>query len=194
MLVAEAAYETEREHRHAPHAVDERSSAAGLRAVAMLEGIKGSAVVVLMFVVLAIHRHAEIIAEHMLFHLHIDLDRHLAHQILHGAQKLTDTRLLTIVLAAIVYCSGRYIEAWGLWHRRVWAEWFALLSGGMYLPWEVLKLIQHPSWIHWLLILTNVVIIVYMAKVRICSLRPAKCKKPTAVHEHITVPAQFSGR
>lgn len=176
MLIAEAPRPTEH-HGHPPQAIDDRSSAAGLRAIATLEAIKGSAVLALMFLVVAIHRHAEIIAEHMLFHLHMNLDRHLAHQILHGAQKLTDTRLLTIILGAVVYCAGRYIEAWGLWHRRVWAEWFAMLSGVMYLPWELLRLIEHPSWFHWLLILTNVVIVAYMVKVRICSLRPAVCRK-----------------
>lgn len=163
---------TPADHRpvRVPEALDTRTSTAGLRAIATLEAGKGIAVIALMFVVLAIHRHAETIAEHLLFHLHVDLDRKLAHQILQGAQRLTDTRLLTIVLAALVYAAGRFIESWGLWHRRVWAEWFALLSGGMYLPLELLRLIQHPNWIHWLVILTNTAIVIYMAYVRVCSL------------------------
>lgn len=169
-MALERAAEPERRIQRVPEAVDERTSAAGLRAIATLEAAKGIAVIVLMFVVLVIHRHATTIAEHLLFHLHIDLDRKVAHHILEGAQKLSDTRLLTIILGALVYAAGRFTESWGLWHRRVWAEWFALLSGTMYLPWELLKLIEHPSWIHWLVITTNVAIVVYMAYVRVSCL------------------------
>ncbi|MBV9082237.1 MAG: DUF2127 domain-containing protein, partial [Acidobacteriaceae bacterium] len=103
----------------APVAVDERTSAAGLRAVATLEAIKGIAVIVLMAIVLLVHKHAEDLAENLLFHLHINPDRHVSQAFLNAASRLSDTRLLTITAAAVLYSAVRFVEGWGLWNRRV---------------------------------------------------------------------------
>ena len=61
----------------------------------------------------------------------------------------------------------RFVEAYGLWHYRIWAEWFALLSGCLYLPWEIYKVAQKPTWIHWVVLAFNVVIVLYMLYVRL---------------------------
>jgi ABC-type transport system substrate-binding protein len=47
------------------------------------------------------------------------------------ASNVTDAKLWTAAAAAVVYSIVRFVEAYGLWHRRIWAEWFALLSGAM---------------------------------------------------------------
>ena len=160
-------------HVHpAPVAVDERTSLAGLRAVATFEAVKGIAVLVLMLVLLAVHKHVEDLAWDLLFHLHIDPDHRFAEAFLKAATKLSDTRIWTIAGAALVYATVRFTEAWGLWHRRVWAEWFALLSGTLYLPWEIMKLAEHKNWEHAAVLGLNVVIVLYMLVVRVRSYRP----------------------
>ncbi len=162
-----------------PQAVDERSSAVGLRAVATFEAVKGTAVILLGITLLLVHRQAEDYAESLLFHLHMDHDRRLSHMLIDAANKLSDARLWTIAAAALSYSSVRFVEAWGLWNRRVWAEWFALLSGAMYLPWEVLKLVERVDWERIGVLAINLVIIVYMLwiRVRACG-TSMNCKKP----------------
>ncbi len=150
-----------------PQAVDERSSKAGLRAVASFEALKGIAVLVLGITLLAFHQHAEDLAQSLLFHLHIDPDRRLAQMLMNAATRVTDARLLTIAAAMVTYCSVRFAEAWGLWNRRVWAEWFALLSGAMYLPWEILKIAERSDWERITVLGVNIIIIVYMLEIRI---------------------------
>jgi uncharacterized membrane protein (DUF2068 family) len=81
--------------------------------------------------------------------------------------KLTDARLATILLAATSYATVRFIEGWGLWHRRVWAEWFALLSGALYLPWEILRITERPDWERVGVLVINIGIILYMLLIRI---------------------------
>jgi uncharacterized membrane protein (DUF2068 family) len=152
-----------------PQAVDYHSSTAGLRAVASFEAFKGVAVVLLLFVVFGIHNRAEDLTANLLFHLHLDPDQRLSHVLLDAATKLSDTRLMTITLAALSYSTVRFIEAWGLWNRRVWAEWFALLSGALYIPWEVLKLTEHTNIINILVLTVNVLIVLYMLYVRLQS-------------------------
>jgi uncharacterized membrane protein (DUF2068 family) len=172
-------------HTHPPHpppvAVDERTSLAGLRAVATFEAVKGIAVLALLCILFAVHKHVEDLAWDLLFHLHIDPDRHLAEDFLKAATSLNDTRIWTIAAAGLAYASVRFTEAWGLWHRRVWAEWFALLSGAMYLPWELLKFAEHRNWQHIAILAINIVIIVYMLFVRVRSCRPpAQCADSSA--------------
>jgi len=151
----------------APQAVDLRSSPAGLRAVAIFEALKGAAVLLLGITLLAVHQHAEDFAASLLFHLHIDPDRRLAHVLMDAATRLSDARLLTIAAAALTYCAVRWVEAWGLWNRRIWAEWFALLSGALYLPWEILKIAERVTWERVGVLVINVAIILYMLYIRI---------------------------
>ncbi len=155
-----------------PQAVDERTSAAGLRAVATFEAVKGILVLLLGFGLLSLlHKDVEDAAEHLLMHLHINPDRRLAQSFLNAASRVTDGRLWALAGAAAAYSTVRFTEAWGLWHRRVWAEWFALLSGALYLPWEILKIIERPNWWHSLLLTGNVAIVLYMLYVRVLSCR-----------------------
>lgn len=170
------------EHTHEPSAVDERSSAVGLRAVASFEAIKGIVVLLLGMALLIVHRNAEDFAANLLYHLHIDPDRRLAHALMEAATRVTDTRLLTIAAAVLSYVAVRFIESWGLWNRRVWAEWFALLSGAMYLPWEILKLSERVDWQRVGVLAINLIIVIYMLTIRIRACRDFwNCDKPAQV-------------
>jgi uncharacterized membrane protein (DUF2068 family) len=150
-----------------PAAIDQRASTAGLRAVASFEALKGGVVLLLGIALLAVHRHAEDFAGRLLFHLHMDPDRRIAHALMNAATKVTDARLWTIAAATVTYSTVRFVEAWGLWNRRVWAEWFALLSGAMYLPWEILRITERSDWERITVLGVNILIIVYMLEIRI---------------------------
>lgn len=157
-----------------PKAIDDRASRAGLRTVAAFEALKGVLVILLLIALLAVHNRLEDYAEDLLYHLHIDFDRRFAQSFLRAASRLNDSRLWTIGAAATLYVSVRFIEAWGLWNRRVWAEWFALLSGALYLPWEMAKVAERANWEHIVILALNVVIVIYMLSIRI---RAARCKQ-----------------
>ena len=173
-----------------PAAIDERTSRAGLRAVATFEAAKGAGVLVLGIFLLFMHTHAEDFISSLLFHLHIDPDRAVSHALLHAAQKLSDARLLTIAAAMLSYVTVRFVEAWGLWNRRVWAEWFALLSGTLYLPWECLKLAERVDWERAGVLAINIVIVLYMLYVRVVSCRPPKECRDEEAPERATARAR----
>ena len=168
-----------------PAAIDERSSRAGLRAVATFEAAKGVAVVALGIFLLLVHSHAEDFTASLLFHLHIDPDRSVSHALLNAAEKLSDARLITIAAAVLSYATVRFVEAWGLWNRRVWAEWFALLSGALYLPWECLKLAERVDIERVGVLGINIAIILYMLWVRISSCRPPNVCAVNEAVEHV---------
>jgi uncharacterized membrane protein (DUF2068 family) len=159
-------------HRLMPQAVDERSSKVGLRAVATFEATKGMVVLLLGLGLLSLlHKDVELAAEQMLEHLHVNPDHRLSHAFLNAASRMTDSSLWGIASAAVAYAAVRFIEAWGLWNRRVWAEWFALLSGCLYLPWELTKVIERTSLVHVSMLLVNLLIVFYMLFIRVAAMR-----------------------
>jgi uncharacterized membrane protein (DUF2068 family) len=158
--------------RPRPQAVDERASVRGLRAVATFEALKGVIVLLLGLGILGLlHKDAEAVAESLLMHLHINPDRRLSHALINAATRMTDAGLWMIFSASIVYAGVRFTEAWGLWNRRVWAEWFALLSGTLYLPWEIFKVVERSNWLHLSVFLLNIAILLYILYIRIAAYR-----------------------
>jgi uncharacterized membrane protein (DUF2068 family) len=138
-----------------------------LRAVASVEFVKGLIVLLAGFGVLSlVHRDAWDVAESFLEWLHISPDAHYAQVFLNLADQVTDTKLWFVALGALAYSSLRFAEAYGLWKERAWAEWLALVSGAIYLPFEIYELARRPDWIRLVIFLVNLAVVVYMAYLR----------------------------
>jgi len=141
----------------------------GLRTVSLIEATKGVLVLLAAFGFAEIIRHnidLEDAAENLLYFFHIDPDRRLSHALVHAAGRMADADLLTVLAIACVYSSLRFIESYGLWRQRVWGEWLAIVSGAVYLPFELYKLIQRPTMVHWAILLINIAVVLYIAWVR----------------------------
>jgi len=155
-----------------PEALDEDTDAIGLRAVAIFEAVKGGTILLLGLGLLGLlHKDLESVTESLLIHLHVNPETRLSRALLNAAERMTDARLWGIAGGAVAYSAVRFIESWGLWNRRVWAEWFAILSGTMYLPWELEKVLEGPNTVHVALLLCNLAIVLYMALVRAMAYR-----------------------
>jgi len=135
-----------------------------LRTVAALELAKGMIVLLSACgVLLLVHREDPWdIADGFLKLLHISPDHHFAQVFLNWADSLTETKVFAVAGVAVAYSVLRFAEAYGLWYARAWAEWIALISGALYLPFEIYKLIHKQSLFHISVFLINVAIVVYM--------------------------------
>jgi len=103
------------------------------------------------------------IADSLLHLLHISPDHHFAQVFLDWSDTLTDSKLWAVAAAAIGYSVLRFTEAYGLWHARAWAEWIALISAAVYLPFEVYKLAHRQNLFHIGVLVINLAIVIYMA-------------------------------
>ena len=63
---------------------------------------------------------------------------------------------------AAFYAALRFIEAYGLWRARRWAEWFAALSGAVYVPIEIYEVWQRLTWVRLTVLTVNLAIVAYM--------------------------------
>ena len=59
----------------------------------------------------------------------------------------------------------RLAEAYGLWKEKAWAEWLALVSGAIYVPVEIYELAKKVTWIRAGALITNLVIVAFMAHI-----------------------------
>lgn len=121
---------------------------AAVRGVAFLEAAKGVLVIVVGIGALSlIHHDVQRFAEQVVGHLHLNAAKTAPRVFIEYAAKLTDPRLAMLAAFAALYSAARFIESYGLWRRRSWAEWFAAVSGGIYIPFEVLELMRGWSWL-----------------------------------------------
>lgn len=145
-----------------------RSFAAGLRAVAVFELAKGILVLLLGFGVLALaHRDLDEVAHRLTEVLRVNPEGRISNIFLTLANHTTDKTLWVLAFGALLYACVRFIEAYGLWRGREWAQWFALLSGALYLPGELYSLLRHASPLKWAVLAMNVMIVLFMLAVRI---------------------------
>ena len=149
---------------HDPHTRQLRA----LRAVASVEFFKGLIVLLAGFGVLSlVHRDAWDVAESFLQWLKVDPDTRYAQVFLNLADQVTDTRLWAVALGAAAYSTLRFAEAYGLWRERAWAEWLAMISGAIYLPFEVYEFARRPDWIRFVILAVNLAVVLYMVYLRV---------------------------
>jgi uncharacterized membrane protein (DUF2068 family) len=148
---------------------------AALRTVASLELAKGLVVLLLGFgAVSLVHKDAWDVAEAVLRFLHVNPDHHHYAQVfLNLADNLTDAKLWAMAAGATAYSIIRFVEAYGLWRERSWAEWFALISGALYVPFEAYELVRRPTPVHAAVLLINLVIVFYMLYLRLSAHKEA---------------------
>lgn len=133
----------------------------GLCAVAWFEAAKGVLALLLGAGALALlHTHAQDVAI-----VNAPPDGAVAH-FLNLALALDPRWLVSGVLA---YAGLRFVEAYGLWRRQVWAEWLAVVSGSIYLPFEAWQLAVHFSWPMLAVLGVNLVVVGYVAQGRLAA-------------------------
>ena len=139
----------------------------GLKAAALLEALKGLLVILAGFGLLAfVHRDAQAFAERLALHLHLNPARHYPRIFIEAAGRLTDARIWLLATGAFAYSALRFAEAYGLWRARPWAQWIGIVSGGVYLPVEVIALVRRPTILKALLLALNALLVAYLSVIR----------------------------
>lgn len=146
-----------------------------------MEFLKGLVVLLAGFGVLSlVHRDAWDVAESFLEWLHISPDTHYAQVFLNLADQVTDAKLWAVAIGALAYSTLRFLEAYGLWRERAWAEWLALISGAIYLPFEIFELARQPDWVRLAILLVNLAVVLYMVFLRMQARARLATTLPTA--------------
>lgn len=143
-----------------PAIKDQRSA---LHAIAIFEATKGLvALAGLVGVLDLLHRDVRAVVFSLIGRFGLDPKSHYPSLLLHYADLLPDTDVHMLVILASAYIALRFLEATGLWLGKVWGEYLGALSGGIYIPFEVLHFINEPSWMNAFLVMLNAIIVGYL--------------------------------
>ncbi|RZJ06086.1 MAG: DUF2127 domain-containing protein [Haliea sp.] len=146
----------------APPAAAGRQQA--LRAIAVFEALKGVAALIAAIGLLGLlHHDLHRLALALLWHFHLDPAAPYPEALLHYADVLSHIDLRTLAPVALAYIGLRFLEAWGLWRQKVWAEWLGALSGAVYVPLELAHFRHSPGVINAAVLAANLVMVAFLA-------------------------------
>jgi uncharacterized membrane protein (DUF2068 family) len=139
--------------------------ARALRAIALFEAFKGAvALAALLGVIDLMHQDAVALAMSLIGRFGLDPEAHYPRILLDEALWLQSANIRQVVAFACAYAALRFVEGYGLWKDKAWAEWLASASGAIYLPMEVNHLLAHPTVINAAVMVFNLLIVVYMVR------------------------------
>ena len=135
----------------------------GLRLIAVLEATKGVIGLVLGvgLYMLAGHRHP--IIQRIVERLHLNHSAHAPHFIVEMLAHPERFRLEIWTLLAAGYATVRFVEGYGLWRARRWAEWLALVSAALYIPFEIFAIVESPTLLKVSLLVINGAFVAYLS-------------------------------
>ena len=140
----------------------------GIKTVAVFEALKGIiAFIAGIILIRLVHDDLQAAAERLVRHMHLNPLRFFPHLFLEGVSKIDPARLRAFAIFAFFYSCVRFVEAFGLWRLKAWAEWFAILSGAIYIPFEIFGLFRHATLLKVVILIFNLLIVLYLLYVRI---------------------------
>ncbi len=143
-----------------------------LRPIAVLEACKGLLILAAGFGLLSfLGKDADEFAERLVLRAHLNPAHHYPQIFIQAMAEVDDSRLWLLAGIAALYSTVRFVEAYGLWNERRWAEWLAALSGGIYIPFEIYELFKRVTWLRVSTLAVNVIIVAYMVWLLTESLR-----------------------
>ena len=136
------------------------ASKAVLKSLAVFEGMKGAIVLLAGFGVLSlVHHNVRLVATALVGRLHVNPASGFARSFIEASDKMTDPSLWLMVAIGLLYACLRFFEAYGLWFGRAWAEWLAVVSCGIFLPFEIYELVNRITLVHVSAVIVNLLVI-----------------------------------
>lgn len=158
--------------------VTEKRPTLVLRSIALFEGVKGMLALAAVCGLLSLrHTDLQAAAEAFLLRHHINPERHFVRMFVENIAKATHHDFALVATMVLAYAVLRLAEGYGLWKGRPWAEWLAVVSAGIYLPLELEHLARRPTWLNVAIVVFNILLIVYLAKM-LLNQRAAKMRTP----------------
>ncbi len=165
----------------APVAAAGAHQVGGVRSIAVFEALKGLVVLLAGFGLLHfVHRDLQSTAEEWVRHSHLNPAHHYPRIFIEAARRASSSRIRFLASMAFLYSAVRLLEAYGLWYLKAWAEWFAIISGSIYVPIEMYELAKHATVVRATVLIVNIAIVFYLVYVRWTNLRGKSKQNGTA--------------
>lgn len=136
---------------------------AAIRTVALFEAFKGAVVLMAASGLLSlIHHDVHAAAAKLIEHMHLNPAARYPQIFIDATSNVHDSRLMLLAGGAGAYALVRFVEAYGLYGEKAWAEVLAAVSGAIYVPFEIAGLLRRPTWHGALLLGVNLFVVALM--------------------------------
>jgi uncharacterized membrane protein (DUF2068 family) len=136
---------------------------AGLRTVALFEAVKGTlALFAAGGLFYLIPHDLRRIAIELVGRLHLNAGKSYPNVFVRILEDTSNAQLWVIGGLVVGYALVRFVEAYGLWRSRRWAEWLAAVSGAIYVPFELYELSRGISGIKLAALAANLAVVGFM--------------------------------
>jgi uncharacterized membrane protein (DUF2068 family) len=160
-----------------------------LRSIALFEIIKGTLALAACFGVLSFcHTDLHAAADAFLSRHGLNPENHYTRLFIETLVKVTHHDKSEILSVGIAYALIRFAEGYGLWKEKHWAEWFAVLSSGLFVPIEIEHIARHPTGMGIGILIINLAVIVYLGRLLV----KQRAKRTLEKKAHSTIPAIVS--
>lgn len=140
-------------------------SSKAIRLVALFEAFKGLLVLLAATGLLSlVHSDLHALAAKLIEHTHLNPASKFPRIFLDAASHLQNSQLLLLAGGAAAYSAVRFVEAYGLYRERAWAEALAAGSGAIYVPLEVLELLRSATVHGFILLVLNLAVVAVMLR------------------------------
>lgn len=109
-----------------------------------------------------LHRDLVGITEHFIYAMRFNPEGRLVNLVLEDVAQLDPHRLREISAAIFAIAALDGIEGAGLVLEKAWAEFVTLILTASFLPWEVVEMFRHHTWIRFSLTIINLAVVVYL--------------------------------
>ena len=136
-----------------------------LRSIALFEAAKGLLALAAACGVLSL-RNTDLHAatDAFLIRHGVDPERRYTRLFIESVARASNHHAGEVAALAFAYGLIRLAEGYGLWNGKHWAEWFAVISAGIYLPLEFWHFAHQPTLLNTSVIAFNVAIMVYLMR------------------------------
>ncbi|PWK88669.1 DUF2127 domain-containing protein [Fulvimonas soli] len=144
----------------------EAQHSVGLRVIAVYKAVETLGLLLAAAAAFQLERERNL--QHLLRwleHLSLTDTSGLRWQLVDMLQKLGPGRFVAIGLVALGYAAIFATEGIGLWLRKHWAEWFTVIATGSLVPFELYEVYERFGWLKFAVLVANVVIVVYLARI-----------------------------
>jgi uncharacterized membrane protein (DUF2068 family) len=137
----------------------------GLRTIALIEGAKGILAFAAACGLLSL-RHTDLhaVTDAFLLRHGFDPEQHYTRLFIESVARATHHHAGQVAVFGFAYSLIRFAESYGLWWGKHWAEWFAVISAAIYLPWEFMHFARHPRLFTVGVITFNLALIFYLGR------------------------------
>lgn len=95
-------------------------------------------------------------------HLPIQTGRHVLQHWMDQLTGMTPSHFVFAGIAACIYAALFFVEGFGLWTGKRWAEYLTTIATASLIPFEIYELVLHVTWVKIVVLIANVAIVFYL--------------------------------